>query len=91
MDLAVMRAHETFATWSATEVTQRAALLNRVALLLEENTLRLTSLIAKEAGRTLNDGIDEVREAVDFCRYYAVQATSLMDSDIDLPSVTGGV
>ena len=89
MDLAVMRAHETFATWSATEVTQRAALLNRVALLLEENTLRLTSLIAKEAGRTLNDGIDEVREAVDFCRYYAVQATSLMDSDIDLPSVTG--
>ena len=55
----------------------------------EEHTLDLASLIALEAGRTLNDGVDEVREAVDFCRYYAAQAEALMDSEIELPGVTG--
>ena len=66
-----------------------AAILKRAAELFEARTTEFTSLIAKEAGRTLNDGVDEVREAVDFCRYYAAQATSLMLSELELPSVTG--
>ena len=57
--------------------------------MLEAHTLDLASLIALEAGRTLNDGVDEVREAADFCRYYAAQAEALMDSEIELPGVTG--
>ena len=42
---------------------------------LEADMDRLVALLALEGGKTLNDGVAEVREAIDFCRYYAVQAT----------------
>ena len=60
--------------WSATPVEQRAAVLERLAELLEANRAELMALCTLEAGKSLQDGIDEVREAVDFCRYYAQQA-----------------
>lgn len=60
--------------WSATPVEQRAAALERLAELLEANRAELMALCTLEAGKSLQDGIDEVREAVDFCRYYAQQA-----------------
>ncbi len=60
--------------WNATPVEQRAAIFERVADLLEANRGELMALCTLEAGKTLQDGIDEVREAVDFCRYYAQQA-----------------
>lgn len=60
--------------WSATPVDERAAIFERLADLLERNRAELMALCTLEAGKSLQDGIDEVREAVDFCRYYAQQA-----------------
>lgn len=54
----------------------RAQILNKTADLYEENYAELFSLLAREAGKTLPDAISEVREAVDFLRYYATQAIS---------------
>nr|WP_067286033.1 bifunctional proline dehydrogenase/L-glutamate gamma-semialdehyde dehydrogenase PutA [Marinobacterium profundum] len=65
---------EGFVSWNATAVDSRAACLDRLADLLEDNLAELVALCHLEAGKTIQDSIDEVREAVDFCRYYAVQA-----------------
>ena len=88
-DQAVGAAASAFFEWSRLPAKHRGDLLRNLATMLEDHTLDLASLIALEAGRTLNDGVDEVREAVDFCRYYAAQAEALMDSEIELPGVTG--
>ena len=60
-------------SWEESGVENRAGVLEKAADLLEERTELLTGLISFEAGRTLGDGVSEVREAVDFCRYYAAQ------------------
>ncbi|MBP0650475.1 aldehyde dehydrogenase family protein, partial [Mycobacterium tuberculosis] len=60
-----------FPAWSATAPAVRAAALRRAADLLEARRARFLALLAREAGKTLADGIAEVREAADFCRYYA--------------------
>jgi RHH-type transcriptional regulator, proline utilization regulon repressor / proline dehydrogenase / delta 1-pyrroline-5-carboxylate dehydrogenase len=77
-----------FPAWNATPVEQRAAVLERTADLLESNMVELIALCTREAGKSLQDGIDEVREAVDFCRYYANQARSRF-AVITLPGPTG--
>ncbi len=61
-------------TWGATPAAERAAVLRRFADLMEEHTAELMMLAVREAGKTLNNAIAEVREAVDFCRYYADEA-----------------
>ncbi len=61
--------------WSATPVTERAAILNRIADLYERDFGELFALAAREAGKTVLDCVAELREAVDFLRYYAVEAT----------------
>lgn len=75
--------------WNQTPVIERAACLDRTADLLEENTAELMALCTREAGKTLQDGIDEIREAVDFCRYYAQQARQEMALPTQLPGPTG--
>lgn len=60
--------------WGELPAAERAACLDRLADLLEQETAMLTELCVREAGKGLNDAIAEIREAVDFCRYYAVQA-----------------
>lgn len=77
-----------FPAWNATPVDQRAAVLERTADLLEQNMAELMALCTREAGKSLQDGIDEVREAVDFCRYYALQARARF-ATITLPGPTG--
>ncbi|NQY63721.1 MAG: bifunctional proline dehydrogenase/L-glutamate gamma-semialdehyde dehydrogenase PutA [Alteromonadaceae bacterium] len=67
--------------WSQTPVADRAALLNRTADILERHTDELVALCIKEAGKVAQDGIDEVREAVDFCRYYAARAIELAQDE----------
>ena len=62
------------ATWQNTPVNERSAALLRAADLYENNIAELCALLSREAGKHLSDGISEVREAVDFLRYYAVQA-----------------
>ncbi|WP_349359336.1 bifunctional proline dehydrogenase/L-glutamate gamma-semialdehyde dehydrogenase PutA [Stappia sp.] len=78
-----------FERWSRTPVDVRAKAIARVGDLLEEHSARLMALMAREAGKTLPDGLAEVREAVDFCRYYAVQAETLFGEGILMPGPTG--
>ncbi len=63
--------------WAETDVHERANTLERIADLYEQHTPELMALATREAGKTVLDGIAEVREAVDFCRYYAGEARSL--------------
>ncbi|MGH8352927.1 MAG: bifunctional proline dehydrogenase/L-glutamate gamma-semialdehyde dehydrogenase PutA, partial [Pseudomonas sp.] len=74
--------------WNATPVDSRAAILERLADLLESHRGELMALCTLEAGKSLQDGIDEVREAVDFCRYYAQQARLRLGRE-ELPGPTG--
>jgi RHH-type proline utilization regulon transcriptional repressor/proline dehydrogenase/delta 1-pyrroline-5-carboxylate dehydrogenase len=75
--------------WDARGGKARGAILRAMGDALEENMERLLVMMAREAGKTLNDGIAEVREAVDFCRYYAAQAEREFDSDVRLPGPAG--
>ena len=74
--------------WRQTPVGERAQVLERLAELLEEQRAELVALCCLEAGKTIQDGLDEVREAVDFCRYYAQQARELMQRRV-LPGPVG--
>lgn len=74
-------AQTAFASWSQKPVSERAALLCSIGDILEHHRDELIALCIKEAGKTTQDGIDEVREAVDFCRYYAQQAIELAEDD----------
>lgn len=68
---AVKVAHDAFPIWTGRSVRERADILNRAADLLEERASTFHYLAIKEAGKTWSDAVDEVREAIDFCRYYA--------------------
>ena len=57
--------------WAETSHAERAEILETFADLLEENAFEAIALLSREAGKTLWDGISEVREAVDFARFYA--------------------
>jgi RHH-type proline utilization regulon transcriptional repressor/proline dehydrogenase/delta 1-pyrroline-5-carboxylate dehydrogenase len=85
---AVDRTQKAFPAWSTTPVEARARALERLADLLEEQRLDLMRLCVHEAGKTYGDAIGEVREAVDFCRYYANRARGLMQP-VELPGPTG--
>ncbi|OFK90070.1 MULTISPECIES: bifunctional proline dehydrogenase/L-glutamate gamma-semialdehyde dehydrogenase PutA [unclassified Eikenella] len=61
-------------SWSAVSAAERATMLRRLADLMETHMPELMALAVREAGKTLNNAIAEVREAVDFCRYYADEA-----------------
>ncbi|WP_114952403.1 bifunctional proline dehydrogenase/L-glutamate gamma-semialdehyde dehydrogenase PutA [Sphingosinicella terrae] len=77
-----------FAAWSARSVDDRAACLDRLADLLERERDALMRIAVQEAKKTIPDALAEVREAVDFCRYYANQARSGL-RPIELPGPTG--
>ena len=68
---------------------ERAAVLDRAADLLEDRRAVFMALCAREAGKTLPDALGEVREAVDFCRYYAEQARQHFAVPYRLPGPTG--
>jgi RHH-type proline utilization regulon transcriptional repressor/proline dehydrogenase/delta 1-pyrroline-5-carboxylate dehydrogenase len=77
--LALDAAQKGFEEWSAWPAGKRAGVLRRVADLYEENVAELTAITTREAGKMVLDGIAEVREAVDFLRYYANEAERLAD------------
>jgi RHH-type proline utilization regulon transcriptional repressor/proline dehydrogenase/delta 1-pyrroline-5-carboxylate dehydrogenase len=85
---AITRAHAAFPGWSATPIDERARILDNLADLLEANRDELMAICVQEAFKTIPDAIGEVREAADFCRYYAQQARSGLKS-IELPGPTG--
>lgn len=82
-------AQAAFDSWSETPAEKRAAILNKIADLYEENKPQLMSLCVREAGKTIPDALAEVREAVDFCRYYAVMAVKDFSSPQVLHGPTG--
>jgi RHH-type transcriptional regulator, proline utilization regulon repressor / proline dehydrogenase / delta 1-pyrroline-5-carboxylate dehydrogenase len=75
--------------WAQTPVEVRAAALEKAADLMEARRGRLLWLLRTEAGKTIDDGLAELREAVDFCRYYAVQARKLFSESVAMPGPTG--
>jgi RHH-type transcriptional regulator, proline utilization regulon repressor / proline dehydrogenase / delta 1-pyrroline-5-carboxylate dehydrogenase len=87
-DELVERAERAFPAWSRTPVERRAAILERLADLLEQRRDDLMGLCVQEAFKTIPDAIGEVREAADFCRYYAQQARARLQP-VELPGPTG--
>jgi len=75
--------------WDKLGGEARATLLNRAADLFEQHRDELFSLCIREAGKTLPDAVLEVREAVDFLRYYASEARRLFGKATQLPGPTG--
>jgi RHH-type proline utilization regulon transcriptional repressor/proline dehydrogenase/delta 1-pyrroline-5-carboxylate dehydrogenase len=78
-----------FDDWRTTSVALRADCLRRMGDLLEEHQAEFISLCQREAGKTLQDAIDEIREAVDFLRYYASEAERQFSRPTVLPGPTG--
>ncbi len=77
-ELACRAAQSACESWASTPVEQRAAMLERAADLLEAKMPLLLGLIIREAGKSISNAIAEVREAVDFLRYYALQAREVL-------------
>jgi RHH-type transcriptional regulator, proline utilization regulon repressor / proline dehydrogenase / delta 1-pyrroline-5-carboxylate dehydrogenase len=88
---ALNRASAAQAAWNASGMEARAQCLERMADLMEHHSHSLIALIVREAGRTIDDALSEVREAVDFCRYYAQQGRARFGGPITLPGPTGEV
>ncbi|RYX96873.1 MAG: L-glutamate gamma-semialdehyde dehydrogenase [Comamonadaceae bacterium] len=75
-------------TWSKVPVAERAAVLRLAADALQQELPRFCALMVKEAFKTWGDAVSEVREAVDFLRYYANEAERIMQP-VALPGPTG--
>ncbi|QIQ87219.1 bifunctional proline dehydrogenase/L-glutamate gamma-semialdehyde dehydrogenase PutA [Erythrobacter sp.] len=75
--------------WDSLGGEKRALLLEEAADLFEAHTAEFLSLATREAGKTLLDGVLEVREAVDFLRYYAAEARRQFAEPVILPGPTG--
>lgn len=89
IEQALNGAAKTFIEWRHSPVIFRVDCLKKAADLLEQHRLELVSLCIREGGRTIKDALAEVREAVDFCRYYAQSALELFSVPIKLPGPTG--
>jgi RHH-type transcriptional regulator, proline utilization regulon repressor / proline dehydrogenase / delta 1-pyrroline-5-carboxylate dehydrogenase len=72
-------------TWAATPPAQRAAMLEQAAYLLQADMPRCIALLVREAGKTWAHAVGEVREAVDFLRYYAAQVRRDFDNGTHTP------
>lgn len=75
--------------WATESVSTRADVIRKAASLMEAEWCTLTALIVSEGKRTVNDALAEIREAVDFCRYYADEAESLQGKPKRLPGPAG--
>lgn len=88
VDAAMARLQQAQPAWNATPLAERAAILRRAGDALEARLPEFCALIVAEGRRTLGDAVSEVREAVDFCRYYAEQAEARLAPQT-LPGPTG--
>ncbi len=75
--------------WDRRGAAERADILDRIGDLYEQHCAELMAICTREGGKSLPDGIAEVREAVDFCRYYAMQARKELSEPVELPGPTG--
>ncbi|MCF8709392.1 bifunctional proline dehydrogenase/L-glutamate gamma-semialdehyde dehydrogenase PutA [Rhizorhapis sp. SPR117] len=88
IDAAVSHARKAQPAWDALGGPGRATILRAMGDMLENQMDDLIALLSREAGKTLNDGVAEVREAIDFCRYYAGLAENQFSG---LKTLTGPV
>ncbi|HYD24762.1 MAG TPA: bifunctional proline dehydrogenase/L-glutamate gamma-semialdehyde dehydrogenase PutA [Croceibacterium sp.] len=89
LDLMLARAEAAQPAWDALGGAERAALLEKAADLFEDHAAEFISLCQREAGKTLTDSVLELREAVDFLRYYAVEARQQFEAPHPLSGPTG--
>ncbi len=85
VDLAVQQAQAAAQAWASTNPNERARLLDAAADQLQAEMPRLMELLMREAGKTASNAVAEVREAVDFLRYYARQARTDFDATTQRP------
>lgn len=88
VDKAFRSAKIGFAHWHSTSLDSRAQVIETYADLLEKHQDELMALCVNEAGKTLADSIGEIREAIDFCRYYAHHARTSLTPEL-MPGYTG--
>lgn len=87
--LSLLETTQAYKEWRFSSVEDRAQMLETFAKNLELESPLLITILARESGKTLSDAIDEIREAVDFCRYYAHQARRIMSKAQELQGPTG--
>ena len=88
IERALAAAHAAFKPWRQTPVARRAEILRSAAAALQDALPRFCALLVTEAFKTWGDAVAEVREAIDFLRYYAAEAERLMQP-VALPGPTG--
>jgi RHH-type proline utilization regulon transcriptional repressor/proline dehydrogenase/delta 1-pyrroline-5-carboxylate dehydrogenase len=86
---AVIAARSGFRPRNQTPAETRASALERAANLLEQRAAHFIALLQREGGKTLDDSLSEVREAIDFCRYYAAEGRKLFGDGQVMPGPTG--
>ena len=89
IDEALMLAQSFSRSWQHLPVGKRVPYIQAFAQILEDNRNELIALCVLEAGKTIADSIDEIREAIDFCHYYSEQALALQTKPQTLISITG--
>jgi len=89
LDRALARAERSASMWDRTPARERAAKLEAAADLYERHMAELMALIVREGGRTIPDALSEVREAVDYLRYYAVRVRADFGAPVRLPGPVG--
>jgi RHH-type transcriptional regulator, proline utilization regulon repressor / proline dehydrogenase / delta 1-pyrroline-5-carboxylate dehydrogenase len=89
LDRALDRASRSAPFWDRTPAVERAAILERGADLFEDRMAELMALVIREGGRTIPAALAEVREAVDYLRYYALRARADFGASETLPGPTG--
>lgn len=90
IDSVFHKAHAAFETWSKTPATNRADILETIAKSFETQKTELIAYLVVEGKKTIHDAEAEVREAIDFCRYYAAEGrTKLNEEGFELPGPTG--
>ena len=75
--------------WDRSPAGERADILLRAADLYQEHAFELLALCVKEAGKTVADAVSELREAIDFLRYYAVECRTRFSASVELPGPSG--
>ncbi len=80
-----------FPEWNVLEINKRIEIVENFANLLEENQQKLLKICTLEAGKTVLDSINDIREAIDFCYYYSSEAKKLFSSSIKLNGPTGEI
>ena len=89
IDAAFARAAQAQGAWNGLGGEARAMVLEKAATILEAQPSDFYALLVREAGKTLPDAVSEVRETIDFCRYYALRARELFGEPLQLTGPTG--